>query len=55
MPFNGIKDARDRADLLAFLKEADAAGAAPQRNAQAPMGGMGVDDGRRSRPQPEAP
>jgi hypothetical protein len=22
MPFNGIKDASDRADLLAFLKEA---------------------------------
>jgi cytochrome c len=41
MPFNGIKDARDRADLLAFLKEATKPGAAPQRNAQAPMGGMG--------------
>ncbi len=41
MPFNGIKDARDRADLLAFLKEATQPGAAPQRNAQAPMGGMG--------------
>ena len=41
MPFNGIKNARDRADLLAFLKEATQPGAAPQRNAQAPMGGMG--------------
>src|SRR5712671_6836857 len=41
MPFNGIKDARDRADLLAFLKEATQPGGAPQRNAQAPMGGMG--------------
>lgn len=41
MPFNGIKDARDRADLLAFLKEATQPGAALQRNAQAPMGGMG--------------
>ena len=34
MPFNGIKDARDRADLLAFLKEATKPGAAPQRRAQ---------------------
>jgi cytochrome c len=41
MSFNGIKDAHDRADLLAFLKEATKPGAAPQRNAQAPMGGMG--------------
>jgi cytochrome c len=41
MPFNGIKDGRDRADLLAFLKEATQPGGAPQRNAQAPMGGMG--------------
>src|SRR5256885_8560890 len=41
MPFNGIKDARDRADLLAFLKGATQPGAVPQRNAQAPMGGMG--------------
>lgn len=39
MPFNGIKDARDRADLLAFLKEATKPGAAPQRNAQAQMSG----------------
>jgi cytochrome c len=41
MPFNGITDARDRADLLAFLKEATKPGAAPQRNAQAQMGDMG--------------
>jgi cytochrome c len=41
MPFNGIKDGRDRADLLAFLKEATKPGATPQRNAQAQMGGMG--------------
>jgi cytochrome c len=41
MPFNGIKDAGDRADLLAFLKEATKPGAAPQQNAQAQMGGMG--------------
>jgi cytochrome c len=39
MPFNGIKDARDRADLLAFLKEATKPGAAPQQMAQ--QGGMG--------------
>jgi cytochrome c len=37
MPFNGIKDARVRADLLAFLKEATKPGA-PQRTAQ--RGGM---------------
>jgi cytochrome c len=41
MPFNGIKGARDRADLLAFLKEATKPGAAPQRSAQAQMGGKG--------------
>lgn len=46
MPFNGIKDARDRADLLAFLKEATKPGAAPQQTAQqggkgGMMGGMG--------------
>jgi cytochrome c len=39
MPFNGIKDAGDRADLIAFLKEATKPGAAPQRHAE--MGGMG--------------
>jgi cytochrome c len=39
MPFNGIKDARDRADLLAFLKEASKPGAAPQQTAE--QGGMG--------------
>jgi len=41
MPFEGIKDARVRADLLAFLKEATRPGAAPERTAQAPMGGIG--------------
>lgn len=40
MPFNGIKNPRDRADLLAFLKEATKPGAAPQQSAQAQMGGM---------------
>lgn len=39
MPFNGIKDAGDRADLLAFLKEATKPGAAPQQAEQ--QGGMG--------------
>src|SRR5258708_9046864 len=41
MPFNGIKDARARGDLRAFLKEATKPDAAPQRTAQARMGGMG--------------
>jgi cytochrome c len=41
MPFDGIKNPRDRADLLAFLKEATKPGAAPQQNAQAQMGGKG--------------
>jgi cytochrome c len=41
MPFEGIKDARVRADLLAFLKEATKPGAAPERTAQAQMKGMG--------------
>ena len=41
MPFDGIKKPSDRADLLAFLKEATKPGAAPQENAQAQMGGMG--------------
>ena len=45
MPFNGIKDARVRADLLAFLKEATKPGAVPQQTAQQGgmkgMGGMG--------------
>jgi cytochrome c len=40
MPFNGIKDARDRADLLAFLKEATSAGVAPSQMTQQGMGGM---------------
>jgi cytochrome c len=37
MPFEGIKDGRVRADLLAFLKEATKPGA-PQQTAQ--QGGM---------------
>ena len=45
MPFNGIKDARVRADLLAFLEEATKPGAVPQQTAQQEgmkgMGGMG--------------
>jgi cytochrome c len=40
MPFNGIKDARVRADLLAFLKEATKPGASPQLAQQGGMGGM---------------
>jgi cytochrome c len=39
--FQGIKDARVRDDLLAFLKEATRSGAAPERSAQAQMKGMG--------------
>jgi cytochrome c len=41
MPFEGIKDARVRSDLLAFLKDATKPGAAPERTAQAQMKGMG--------------
>ena len=41
MPFEGIKDARVRADLLAFLKDATKPGAAPERTTQAQMKGMG--------------
>ena len=45
MPFEGIKDARVRADLLDFLKEASKPGAVPQQTAQQGgmkgMGGMG--------------
>jgi cytochrome c len=40
MPFEGIKDGRVRADLLAFLKDATKPGAAPERAAQAQMNGM---------------
>src|SRR5260370_18098348 len=39
MPFEGIKDARVRADLLAFLKDAAKPEAVPQQTAQ--QGGMG--------------
>jgi cytochrome c len=41
MPFEGIKDAHVRADLLAFLKDATKPGATPERTAQAQMKGMG--------------
>ena len=41
MPFEGIKDGRVRADLLAFLKDATKPDAAPERTAQAQMKGMG--------------
>ena len=50
MPFNGIKDTRVRADLLAFLKDATKPGA-PQQTAQqggmkgGMMGGMGMMGG----------
>ena len=41
MPFDGIKEAGVRADLLAFLKKATKPGAAPERSAQHQgMGGM---------------
>jgi cytochrome c len=41
MPFNGIKDSRVRADLLAFLRDATRPGAPPQMAQQGGMGGMG--------------
>jgi cytochrome c len=41
MPFEGIKDAKVRADLLAFLKEVTKPGAAPKRSTQMPTNGMG--------------
>ncbi|MCK1668966.1 c-type cytochrome [Bradyrhizobium sp. 153] len=41
MPFEGIKDARARADLLAFLKEATKPGAPPGQSAQGMDGMMG--------------
>ena len=41
MPFEGIKDGRVRADLLAFLKDATKPDAAPERTAQAQMKDMG--------------
>jgi cytochrome c len=44
MTFVGIKDARQRADLLAFLKQATQPGASAQQGG--PMGGMGGMSGR---------
>jgi cytochrome c len=41
MPFEGIKDARVRADLLAFLKDATKPGAPQQTAQQGGMKGMG--------------
>jgi len=41
MPFEGIKDARVRADLLAFLNEATKPGASQQTAQQGGMKGMG--------------
>lgn len=41
MPFNGIKDTRVRADLVAFLKEATKPGAPQQTAQQGGMKGMG--------------
>jgi cytochrome c len=41
MPFEGIKDARVRADLLAFLKEATKPGVSQQTAQQGGMKGMG--------------
>jgi cytochrome c len=41
MPFEGIKDARVRSDLLAFLKEATKPGATQQTARQEGMNGMG--------------
>src|SRR5437763_8588254 len=41
MPFEGIKDGRVRADLLAFLKEATKPGAPQQTAQQGGMKGMG--------------
>lgn len=49
MPFEGIKDGRVRADLLAFLKDATKPGIVPERAAQAQIKGMGgmMGGGRR--------
>ncbi len=41
MPFEGIKDSRVRADLLAFLKQATKPGAGSERAAENRMKGMG--------------
>jgi cytochrome c len=41
MTFAGIKDARQRADLLAFLKEATQKGGSQVAQQDGPMGGMG--------------
>jgi cytochrome c len=46
MPFEGIKDGRVRADLLAFLNDATRPGAAQQTAQQGGMGGMMGGGGR---------
>ena len=43
MTFPGIKDAQQRADLLAFLKEATKKGASQTAQQGGPMGGMWVE------------
>ena len=57
MTFPGIKDAQQRADLLAFLKEATKKGASQTAQQGGPMGGMmggmGGHDGWRTSPQPQ--
>jgi cytochrome c len=52
MTFPGIKDASQRADLLAFLKEATRPGASVAQ--MAPQGGMGMMGGRQSAELKEA-
>jgi cytochrome c len=50
MTFAGIKDARQRADLLAFLKEATQRGGSQVAQQGGPMGGMGGMMGGRQVP-----
>ncbi|HZP78832.1 MAG TPA: c-type cytochrome [Pseudolabrys sp.] len=45
MTFPGVKDAQQRADLLAFLKDATQAGRAPAASAEGQMGGMMMGSG----------
>jgi cytochrome c len=57
MPFEGIKNAKVRADLLAFLKEAAKPGIAPKQSAQMSIKGMGgmMSDGQDSNLKKIAP
>lgn len=50
MPFEDIKDAGPRADLLTFFKQATRPGSVPKRTAQAGMPGMGRMMGGRHDP-----